>query len=156
MKKIFLLTGPINSGKSTRLFHWSQKQNNIAGIICLRDSGKRELYSVLSNSFQEFEVDDEIRQVLKIGKFKFLSESFEWAELELQKSIDLNPDWIVIDEVGPLELTGKGFDDAIKKLTSNHSLNKTNLILVVRDTLVDKVIKYYNWDRSSTQIVDFI
>ena len=69
MKKIYLLTGPKNSGKSTRLMQWSQQQNGVAGIICPRENGKRELYSIYSNTYKEFEVNDESNPVIKIGKY---------------------------------------------------------------------------------------
>ena len=46
MKKIYILTGAINSGKSTRLMNWATQQNNIVGIICPREKGKRELFSI--------------------------------------------------------------------------------------------------------------
>ena len=99
MKKIFLLTGPKNSGKSTRLMHWVQQQTSALGIVCPRDKGKRELYSVHSKTFKEFEVDNDSSPVVKIGNYNFLQESFIWAENELLKAIEIKPQWLVIDEI---------------------------------------------------------
>ena len=113
IKKIFLLTGPTNSGKSTRLMEWAQRQKKIVGIICLRDRGKRELYSIHSNNYHEYEVHNEEEPVFKIGNYKFSKESFEWAEQEILKALEVKPQWLIIDEIGPLELQGSGFDNVI-------------------------------------------
>lgn len=156
MKKIFLLTGPRNSGKSTRLMHWILKQDNVIGIICPRDKGKRELYSVYSKTFKEFEVENENASVVKIGNYKFLNDSFNWAETELLKSISLKPKWVIIDEIGPLELRSKGFDKVIRQLINSQELKETNLILVIRESLVDEVILAYGLDTKKIKTVDFI
>jgi len=156
MKKIFLLTGPKNSGKSTRLMNWVQQQDNVHGIVCPREKGKRELFSVSSKSFKEFEVGKNNSTTIKIGKFNFLKESFDWAETELLKSLSLKPNWVVIDEIGPLELQGRGFDKITKQLLNSPELGQTNLILVVRESIVDEVILAYNLDTEKIKIVDFI
>jgi len=156
MKKIFLLTGPKNSGKSTRLMNWIQKETNAAGIVCPRSKGKRELYSVHANNYKEFEVDNDSSPVVNIGNYNFLKESFDWAENELLKTTELKPQWLVIDEVGPLELQGKGFDKVIRQLIPRPELKETNLLLVVRESLVDEVLTYYNFDKEKIKIVDFI
>jgi nucleoside-triphosphatase THEP1 len=58
----------------------------------------------------------------------------------------------VIDEVGKLELKGEGFDSGLKKLFSLHQQNREKIIvLIVRDYLVDEVIKRYN---ISANIID--
>ena len=156
MKTIYFLTGPKNSGKSTRLLNWSKKQKNIIGIICPRDSGKRELYSILSNETRMLEAEDKNQEILQIGQYNFLAESFRWAENELMKSVEIIPKWIVIDEIGPLELLSKGFYKATKNLIDNPELIETNLMLVVRDTLVEDIIKFFSLNKKDVQIVDFI
>ena len=156
MKKIYILTGAKNSGKSTRLMKWVEQQNNIVGIICPREKGKRELFSVLSKTFKKFEVGEKNSTTIKIGKFNFLKESFDWAESELLKSLSLKPTWVVIDEIGPLELQGRGFDTATRQLLNSPDLEQTNLLLVIRESLVDEVVLAYNLDTEKIEIVDFI
>jgi nucleoside-triphosphatase THEP1 len=156
MKKIYLLTGPKNSGKSTRLLQWVEKQKSIIGIICPRENGKRELFSIYSNTFKEYEVDDEKRPVFKIGKYKFLKDSFDWAENELLKAWESKPQWLVIDEIGPLELQGDGFDKIVKQLLFDSNLPQSNLLIVVREDMIREVISNYNLDKWQTEIADFI
>ena len=156
MKKIYLLAGTKNSGKSTRLLQWAEKQKGIIGIICPRENGKRELFSIYSNTFKEYEVDNESRPVFKIGKYNFLKDSFDWAEKELLKALEIEPQWLVIDEIGPLELQGKGFDKIVKQLLFDSDLPETNLIIVVRENLIREVISNYKLDKWQTEIADFI
>ena len=156
MKKIFLLTGPKNSGKSTRLMNWILHETNVTGIVCPRSKGKRELYSVHTKNYKEFEVDNDSNPVVKIGNYKFLKESFEWAEKELLKAREFKPQWLVIDEIGPLELQGQGFDKVIKQLLNLSELSETNFVLVVRENLIDDVISNYNLDADKIETADFI
>ncbi len=156
MKKIYLLTGPKNSGKSTRLMNWALEQNNIIGIVCPRDTGKRKLYSILSNSVKEFEVDNESELFLQIGNYKFLQESFDWAGQELLRSVEIKPQWIVIDEIGPLELQGKGFDKVVRQLISKSELKGTKFMLVVRESLINDMIQHYKFEKEDIEVVDFI
>ena len=156
MKKIYLLTGPKNSGKSTRLMQWIPQQKKIMGIVCPREKGKRELFSIHSGIYKKFESENENETVVKIGNYKFLKESFEWAEKELLKAREFKPQWLIIDEIGPLELQGKGFDKVIKQLLILSELSKTNLILVVRENLIDDVISNYNLGKDKIETADFI
>lgn len=48
--------------------------------------------------------------------------------------------WLVIDEVGPLELRNKGFSDIIKDLLST---SDQKVILIVREGLAQVVKEYY-------------
>ena len=38
--------------------------------------------------------------------------SFLWAQNALFNSLDKNLEWLIIDEIGPLELEGKGLEPA--------------------------------------------
>jgi nucleoside-triphosphatase THEP1 len=135
---------------------WIKHQHSVLGIICPRDKGKRELFSIHSNTFLEFEVDNEIKPVDKIGNYYFLKDSFIWAEKELLKALKIKPQWIVIDEIGPLELQGKGFDKVIKKLLFNSELPESNLLLVIRENITQDVISNYNLNMWNIEQVDFI
>ena len=49
--------------------------------------------------------------------------------------------WLVIDEIGPLELSGEGFHDVLKEVLSNRS---EKIILVIRDGIAERVKEYFN------------
>jgi nucleoside-triphosphatase THEP1 len=49
--------------------------------------------------------------------------------------------WLVVDEVGPLELRGEGFHNVVTDLLIKHP---GNIILVIREQLVEEVVKSFN------------
>ena len=115
------------------------------------------LFLGLNNSiYKKFESENENETVVKIGNYKFLKESFEWAEKELLKAREFKPQWLIIDEIGPLELQGQGFDKVIKQLLILSELSETNFVLVVRENLIDDVISNYNLDADKIETADFI
>ena len=48
--------------------------------------------------------------------------------------------WLVIDEIGPLELEGGGFCEVLKEILSKR---EGKILLVVRETLLEKVKEYF-------------
>ena len=81
-------------------------------------------------------------EVVEIGRYKFSVKAFEWSTKILAESIHKNYDEIIIDEIGPLELQGKGFAEVLKLLLK-HSEIKSDLFLVVRDKAVQQVLDYF-------------
>ena len=79
---------------------------------------------------------------LPIGKYLFSAAAFDWAIQVLERELH-NPELetLILDEVGPLELNGLGFDIFLKAALLNSHLPK--LLLVVRQELVNKVISHY-------------
>ena len=53
------------------------------------------------------------------------------------KQIDKNG-WLIIDEIGPVELRGEGFREVLKEIIATGN-EKQKIILVVREGLVDQV-----------------
>jgi len=85
------------------------------------------------------------QEAQKIGKFNFSSKSFEIINQLLindMKRTDLN--WIVIDEIGPLEMKGKGLNKALIHMLKNKKNVPMNILLVIRKKLLDEVINHYS------------
>lgn len=148
---IYLLTGPVASGKSTSLLEWSKKQSSVAGIIQYSREGERYIFSIAAAEERKLTVDlsVDIREIIDVGKYKFSLDTLKWAGGEIEKSVVLNHRFVVIDEYGKLELERKGLEPhvskAVEKLKSNEV---TDLIIVIRDYLIEKAI-------SSLQLIDF-
>ena len=53
-----------------------------------------------------------------------------------------NPEVIVIDEIGPMELRGEGFDQILKEILEKRNGTQT-VLLVVRDGLAEEVKEKY-------------
>ncbi len=85
------------------------------------------------------EAGSEETDLLSIGRFVFSKAGFEKAIQVISASVHY-PGWLVIDEVGPLELKGEGFHDVVKEVLFNRT---GNILLVVREGLADTVITKY-------------
>jgi nucleoside-triphosphatase THEP1 len=147
MKSIFIISGPVHSGKTTRLLSWLQNKINLYGILSPVIDGKRYLLNIDSNEKRMLEVSGKRNQKdsITVGKYKFAKSVFEWGCEVIANSIAENPEWIVIDEVGPLELQGEGLAKAVNKVFSHQNiLVRTNLVLVVRDYLMTDFLNHYN------------
>lgn len=147
MQSIFILCGSVHSGKTTRLIKWLKDKNNVQGIISPIIDGKRYLINIISSERRKLEIDSFSSQenVIKVGKYIFDKSVFEWACKIILDAINTNPDWLIIDEVGPLELQSEGLAKVVNKVLSRQNiLVGTNLVLVVRDSLMTDFLNHYN------------
>lgn len=139
MNNIIILTGKIQTGKTTFLQQFCRQRNDVAGILTPIVNGKRLFYNIADKIF--FELEAEVQEeTLTIGKYVFSAESFAKANNILNsesKKNDIN--YFIIDEIGPLETKKKqGLYNSLKEITAT-SFNYT-LIIVVRQSLVDEVV----------------
>jgi len=99
----------------------------------------------LRHSFDIFDIKTGISKPLcsrdrhageKIVPFTFSEEGQQFGQQLLDPANLQQMDFVVIDEIGPLELEGKGWTLAIEKLITK---GKCNFIWVVRNSLVEEV-----------------
>lgn len=150
MSKILILTGPIESGKTTYL----QKfiiDSDCDGIISPIIDGKRYLQRIKTG--EKRLLDSEEDKGFRVGKHIFDDKTFAWGRDQLLQILNSSIDYIVIDEIGPLELSGHGFEPILsyifEKFKSSADLN---LAIVVRETLVGTVIENYELDTDLVEI----
>ncbi|MCX6163395.1 MAG: hypothetical protein NTU73_00790 [Ignavibacteriae bacterium] len=145
MSNIYLFTGEIKSGKTTRLENWIVENPDSDGILapCLND--KRYIKRIKSRETKllEYEGDDPKTELTKICNYNFLKSVFDWGQSELHKAFLQKPGWLIIDEIGPLELKGKALEPMVSKILDEQNSGNTNIVLVVRKILVEKVIEHY-------------
>jgi nucleoside-triphosphatase THEP1 len=145
---IYILSGPIHSGKTTELQKWCNQQQNISGILMPDINGKRKIVDVHTKEVFDIECSDSantIEPLTSVGRFHFYTALFEKANTILINSLNQNPDWLVIDEAGKLELEGKGFYQSIIKAVAFYNCNRNsgNLLITVRESLCDQVISFF-------------
>lgn len=75
------------------------------------------------------------------GPFRFNKEGQQFGKALLHPTHVIGKDFVVVDEVGPLELKGQGWAKALDQLLN---LKNTKLILVVRRSLVDAVLEKWS------------
>ncbi len=155
MKKIYILSGKTGIGKTTFLANWI-KENNADGILAPVLNSKRHLHHISSNQIKKLEVayKAENKKTISVGKYLFDENIFEWAREKLFESFKSNPEWLVIDEIGPLELNGKGLEPAISQiLKSIDNQSKIKIIFVVRENLIDKFFKHYKLNLNNIEFL---
>ncbi len=143
MKNIFILTGEIKTGKTTRLMQWATNKTSIDGIFQPVIDGRRFIYHISSKTLKPLETM-QTENIISIGKYKFSIQTFEWAQEILREAFNNQNKWIIIDEVGPLELKGTGLEPEFHKLISETKNSSVKLILVIRNSILNDVIKFYN------------
>lgn len=145
---IYILKGPIRSGKTSALVAWSQGRKDVEGLLSPDDtSGVRYFYELGEGRAFDFEVSPSTSApTINIGPFCFLRSAFERANRYLLQAAKRQKiSYIVLDELGKLELRGEGLHEAARMLIPQfQELARRHLILVVRDTLVEATIKHYN------------
>jgi nucleoside-triphosphatase THEP1 len=155
MSSIYIFTDEIKSGKTTRLGNWAAGNPDTDGILAPVIGGKRHLSRIKNKESRilEYEGSDTSVELTKIGSYNFIKSVFEWGQKELLDAMLQNPRWLIVDEIGPLELKGGALEPAVSSVLKN-SLPDVNIILVVRKTLVDKVIVHYGLDKKGFKLFE--
>ncbi len=145
---IHILSGPIHSGKTSSLLRWAADQSNLAGIATPDQGGLKKLYDLKAKRYFPFQInepDHPAADCICIGKYKFSNAAFLIARQILDRAVQQFPAWLIIDEIGPLELEGQGFEPVVGRIISQYSIAREgcDLLLVIRDTILDRVIDHY-------------
>lgn len=147
MNKLYILSGKLKSGKTTELFRWTSGRKNVGGILQPVVDGKRFIYSITEKRLIQLEIsstnlaDLNEEDLIKIGNYLFLKDGFNKARDLLQKDFKVNCEWLIIDEIGPLELSGSGLEPTVSSILKNSNSFSGSIILVVRESLIEEVIK---------------
>lgn len=154
---IYILTGPVRSGKTTKLQQWLDTGVQAAGILTPDVKGTRMLYDIALRKYHAFEVAETYgAERITIGKFLFAKNAFLEGREILGRPLLPQTEWVVIDEVGRLEIEqGEGWEPMVLRLVAGYKadLYKRNLLLVIRDSLLEKALYKYDL-RQHALIVD--
>lgn len=143
-KIIHIVTGKIQSGKTTSLFTFANSLGSVDGILAPIIDEKRRLYHISSRTIKDFQADQRNNNTIEVGKYSFYKESFKWANEKLIKGFESGPEWLIIDELGKLELRKEGLYESSKYIIDKRKYTKTNIILVIRDYLLEQILEFYN------------
>lgn len=140
MSKIYILTGETASGKTTNLKFWCKNKTSVDGILSPIVNEKRCLYHIKTGDIQKLETNRDHPGALRVGRYFFNPDGFTWAQIRLEEAVKSLPKWLIVDECGPLELTGKGYTPFLDKLILP---NSTNLLIVIRKNLLNQFIEQF-------------
>ena len=147
--KIFILTGPVQNGKTTALNKWIVSQSDVGGILTPDIDGRRYIKRLRDNQLFTFQINETSErniEVQEIGRFIFLNKAFEIANATIHEDLEGTCEYVIIDELGKLELKGLGLSKSMRKVSdlyAKHELYK-KVIIVVRDYLLEEAIRYYS------------
>lgn len=153
---IYILSRPIHSGKTTALQTFIVS-HNCNGILTPDVDGKRKVYDIARNTYHTLEVNDTDVEgkTIVIGKFRFDKSGFQLAQEILLRSAQQKADWLIIDEIGRLEIDKYiGLEPAVSKVITEYKNNDDggNLLLVIRDYLLETAITHYGLQ--SAKVID--
>ena len=135
----FILTAPIQSGKTVSLISWSANRNDVNGIFTPVVGGKRVFMNAQTKEQFPMEATGE-EETLVVGRFVFSKAGFDKAIQIIRNAIH-KEGWLIIDEIGPLELKGEGFCDVLKEVLA---LRREKILLVVREGLAEQVKDHFS------------
>jgi nucleoside-triphosphatase len=146
---IYILTGDIRTGKTTALLNWTDQRDEVDGWLCPdNEDGKRYFLNVKSKVEFELEIESEVdsTKIVSIGPFNFLRSAFKKAnDYLISLTSDNENQYIIVDELGRLELNKEGLHTAAEDLIPKFLKDtKHHLILVVRSYLLEDIIHFYN------------
>ena len=143
-RRVALLTGERGSGKSTvclRLRELARGERlSVAGIVSVyRDARRLELDAVDLSSLERWPLASAAGPLEgpSVGRFSFSAQGIARALDVLERAAALEAALLVVDEIGPLELTGhEGFYPFLERA---RTADFPDLLLVVRPSLVDEL-----------------
>ena len=145
---IYLFSRAIRTGKTTELTGWC-KGKNAAGILTPNVEGRRVLLDIATGNQHMLELQIRLECSISIGRFHFDNEVFRIGRDILLQAKCNSPEWLVVDEVGPLEIKRReGLEPALGAIVEHYKRSGSNLLLVVRDSLLEEVVRHYNLENS--------
>ncbi len=155
--QITVFTGPVDSGKTSRVKlevkNALSMGKNVGGVLseAVMSGGIKTGYTAVDirtgrriQLVSRRKLDSDIGT----GSFYFSRAAFREISDRILSSIDC--DILVLDEIGPLELSGKGYADVVKTLRANF---EGDLFLVVRDYLLNRVLRRFRLEKWVDHIV---
>ena len=154
---IFVLTGPVQGGKTTlvseKIGLLRERGVKVFGFLCPGSfsEGKRSAFGLVDlETGRRIPMGDANEQKgwVKFRRFFFNPEAFIQGELWIKSCLKRDPDLVVIDEVGPMELEGDGWSNTLDILAQNSSVTQ---LWIVRQQILNEVSE--RWKIPEDQIL---
>ncbi len=147
---IAVLTGPIQTGKTTALRRAFADARGLRahGVLQPVIDERRHILSLASGEVRLLEAEPR-EDVVQVGRFAFSAATLTWARACIDDAVDAET-WLVIDEIGPLELRGEGLAaSVVSSVERAQQQGGPRLLLVVRQRLLDRVIRHFELDEAT-------
>lgn len=148
---VSFITGPMNSGKTTRLKQVHSelggdgflmikvmRQNKVHSYKARRLSSGEEGLLVIRDIWK----DSTFQEACRIGPYCFSEEVLSWIEKTMYQLLDLDVEPLYLDEIGQLELEGKGFATILSRLIERDK----RIYVTAREDLIPKLVACFSID----------
>ncbi len=145
-QKVFIITGEVGGGKTgcikNIIANFQQENISVSGIYSSRIVENDitigyDIINISTNESTKFLRREGDLTQQKIGRFYIFNEGLDAGNNAIKNS---DSQIIIIDEIGKLELTEKGWFGAIEQIIEN---SDSHLILVVRNESVNQIIEKF-------------
>ncbi len=146
---VYIITGGLNQGKTLRMLSIYKKLKKGDGFITRKifsdesfigyDIVRLQTGYSIPFAYKKDHTPADWDEIYKYGSFTFSMKAFRFAEKIITETINRSEDPVFIDEVGYLELQGKGFSDILKKVFEIQQ----EIYITVRNEYMDRIIKDY-------------
>ncbi|MCT4688395.1 nucleoside-triphosphatase [Vallitalea sp.] len=145
-----VITGPINSGKTSRLIKLYECMQKGDGFVSIKNMDRDKVHSYeimqLSNRKKQLFIlrEDYLTkdwcESCKIGPYSFSTPVLKHIESTIRELIECRVTPIYLDEIGLLELQNKCFHRILVELLNS----KYEIYITVREDYLDDLIDKYN------------
>jgi nucleoside-triphosphatase len=121
------------------LLEWAAAHNAL-GVITPTVQPHKMLHDLSDGMQYLYEASDAHQDTVAIGNYHLHKSAFVRSTAIIKRAIAQNPSWIVLDEVGKLELRNEGHHELVQYILAKA---ESNILLVVRDYLLEAVLEKY-------------
>jgi nucleoside-triphosphatase THEP1 len=149
---IYIITGEINQGKTEKalsIFNFTGgdgfisrkifKNNTFYGYEITRLSTNESIPLALKSD----SIPPLWDEILSTGSFSFSEKALAFAESIIDEIMNSDTNPVFVDEIGPLELEGKGFFNIVNELLQTEK----DIYLTVRKSCLEDVIELFKLER---------
>ncbi len=145
---LFIFSAPVHSGKTSALMAWAEDRTDLGGFLAPDLEGVRHLFTLRDRRMHPFQVREQTvpsEELVTICRYHFSASTFALARQMLIEDALRPMPWLVVDEVGKLELQGLGHEPALSEVIRMHhtGVYRGKLLLVVRTELLGDVMEKY-------------
>lgn len=154
--RLTLVVAPLNGGKTTHLLKLiDEAERNglvVSGVLALANPEKTwyRLNSLATGESRLAFSEDAGLGSLRLGRFFVDASVFVWANAQVQSDLE-HCKVVFFDEIGKLELHGKGFAPSFRSALETEAVS---VVAAVRTSFLDEVIHTFSLEKHPYSLVN--
>lgn len=154
--RLTLVVAPLNGGKTTHLAKLiDEAERNglvVSGVLALANPEKTwyRLNSLATGESRLAFSEDAGLGSLRLGRFFVDASVFVWANAQVQSDLE-HCKVVFFDEIGKLELHGKGFAPSFRSALETEAVS---VVAAVRTSFLDEVIHTFSLEKHPYSLVN--